>query len=313
MRQTADSVLMVRPSGFGFNPETAVDNAFQKRIDSSSLGISGSARAEFESMRRILECNGIRVLVWDEPESDALPDAIFPNNWVSFHQSGRVVVYPMYSPLRRRERNPGILEWVKAHGYGFSEIWDISSFEEKDRYLEGTGSLVCDHLNRIVYAAVSGRTHPDLVRIWAVEMGYDPVIFHTRSPDGVPVYHTNVVLSVGTTSALLCSEVIEDASERSMVLSALGNSGRTIVDLSISQVFSFAGNGLELTSNRGEQLLIVSERAYHSLDVYQRNQLAHHVRIIPIPLDVIESGGGSARCMMAELFGPNTGNTLKKG
>lgn len=292
---------MVRPSSFGFNPETAADNVFQQPVEGLS---AGHALAEFDALVSSLTSAGVVVEQWQEPPGSGCPDALFPNNWVSFAEDGRVVLYPMMAPSRRLERRPEAIRSLQQQGYSISAWTDLTAGESKGVYLEGTGSLVLDHIHRMAYASVSERTHPSMVEQWCEMMGYEPVLFHS-SMGGVPVYHTNVILSIGTTWAVLCPDAIAHAEERSLVCSALESTGRMVLHVTPEQVRSFAANILELADNEGGYLVACSGSAWRALTAGQRTALEHHARLVPAEIPTIERfGGGSVRCMLAEVFLP---------
>lgn len=245
-QQCADAVLMVRPWAFGFNAETAATNVFQRRSDESRGAAQTAARAEFEKLAQALASEGVEVCVVEDTPEPAKPDAVFPNNWLSFHEDGTLVLYPMHDASRRPERRQeGIDEAVRRLNFKVSHLLDLTHFEGEGLYLEGTGSLVLDHAERVAYACASPRTHPALVTEWAKEMRYEPVIFAAADAGGVPLYHTNVLMCIGERLVVLGTEAIA-AGDRERVLARLTASGREIIEIGQEEVARFAGNMLEL-------------------------------------------------------------------
>ncbi len=294
---------MIRPFRFGWNAETAVSNAFAEPSLAPADQLQAQARHEFEALRARLLQAGVDVTVFDDPPTPHTPDALFPNNWFSTHDDGTLVLYPMAAASRRAERRPALIAALRQ--LGFDRVIDLSHHELAGRFLEGTGSLVLDRRGRIAYAATSLRTHPQLVAEFARALGYRPLVFSTQLPQGQPVYHTNVVMSVGSTLAVVCLEAIADAEQRAQVRAALADSGRAILPISLAQLAAFAGNLLQLHSRDGHALWVMSSRAHAALTPDQRADLARDATIVHTPLPTIESvGGGSARCMLAELFLP---------
>lgn len=291
---------MVEPRGFGENPETALDNAFQSPVPhGEAAAMEARARAEFRALKEALESRGIGVEAF-APAGGAPPDSVFPNNWFSTHPTGRWVLYPMRAPSRRRERNSEILAWLRDR---YGEPVDLTGEEARGRFLEGTGSLVIDEPARVAYANTSSRTDGELVEVWAKRLGYRPVVFSAHDRDGRPVYHTNVVLTLGTGYAIVCAAAIEPREEQRAVLEELKGSGRVIVEIGLDQLHAFCANGLELENVEGQRILVLSERAWRALTPGQRASLERWVQVVRADLDTIEThGGGSARCMLAELW-----------
>lgn len=289
---------MIEPIGFRANPETAGDNAFQRPSDGSELAIEVAAREEFARLREALESRGIEV-VWRPASGDrGTPDAVFPNNWFTTHAGGTLVLYPMRAPSRRRERRAELVDMLRE---GYPDLVDLSGHELEDRFLEGTGSLVIDEAARIVYASESPRSDRRLVEAWAEQLDHDPVIFRAFDAEGRPIYHTNVVLSMGTGWAVVCVEAI-DPLDRSEVLATLAETGHDTIDITREQMRAFCGNVLELENDRGGKLVVMSDRAFHAFTDGQRTALAAHAELVHVDLTTIEThGGGSARCMLAEL------------
>jgi len=301
--QSTDSVLMVRPCRFYPNPETAADNAFQRRTEGDADELSTAARMEFDVAVATLRNSGVCVHVFDDTSDPAKPDAVFPNNWISTHHDGRVALFPMYSPLRRRERRNDIVDELRKR-YRVTEVIDYSIFESEASYLEGTGSLVLDHVNRIAYVSLSNRSTEKVIRRFAEDFGYEPVTFTSIGLDGKPIYHTNVMMCVGTDFALVGLSMIPNETERRRLQARLDASGKEIVELTADQVTNFAGNAIEVENRQGERLLVLSARAVPTFNERQRTMLGRHVRLVPLTLPTIELAGGSARCMIAEIYLP---------
>jgi hypothetical protein len=299
---------MVRPAAFGFNAETAATNSFQKPPEPQAGDAAAAARAEFEGLKRALESEGVRVVAADDNHVPVKPDAVFPNNWVSFHRCGTLVLYPMQAASRRLERRQEVIEQVvRETGFALRHLLDLTHFESAGRYLEGTGSLVLDHVNRVAYAAASPRTHPEVVAEWARELDFEPVIFNAVDRAGVPLYHTNVLLAIGERAVVIAAEAIA-AAERARVLARLAASGREIIDVGYPGMERFAGNMLELASwdeALGDcRVLVMSESARQALPPALYAQLSGTTdAVLAVPIPTIERlGGGSVRCMMAEVF-----------
>ena len=304
--QLASTVMMIRPVRFESNPLTAVSNRFQGRSDASADEQQAQALEEFEGLVTVLRDAGIDVIDIDDTREPHTPDAIFPNNWISMHADGRVVLYPMEAENRRTERRMDIVDRLdKEAGRVVTEVVDLSGHEADGHFLEGTGSMVLDRCNRIAYACISSRTHLDPLGDFAQRMGYEVVAFEAVDSNGVPIYHTNVLMNVGEALAVICDEAIPRADQRKAVLARLGETGHEVVSLSYAQLDAFAGNMLELRSDRGERVLAMSRQALDSLDEEQRAVLEANGRIVSAPIDNIESSaGGSVRCMLAEVHLP---------
>ena len=302
--------MMIRPVRFESNPMTAASNRFQGKTDSAPAEQQAAAAREFDALVSALCDAGVEVVVIDDTPEPHTPDSIFPNNWISMHADGRVVLYPMEAENRRTERRMDIVEHLdKTAGRQITELVDLSSHEGSGHYLEGTGSMVLDRANRIAYACVSTRTHLDPLGDFAQRMGYDVVAFEAVDSGGVPVYHTNVLMNVGEKVAVICAAAIPREDQREAVLARLRETGHEVVLLSYAQLDAFAGNMLELKNKDGECVLAMSQQAYDSLDEEQRAVLAANSRIISVAIDNIESSaGGSVRCMLAEIHLPLEGN-----
>ena len=306
-QQCAGAVLMIRPAAFDYNPQTALTNRMQQR---GGPGGQSQALAEFDSMVRALRSEGIAVCVVDDTPEPQKPDAVFPNNWVSFHADGTLVLYPMQAESRRRERRPEVIDAVTRQlGFKVSRTVDLTAHERSGRFLEGTGSLVLDRCNRIAYACLSPRTHPELVEEWARQLNYEAVTFEAFDPGGVPYYHTNVMMCIAARMAVVgtCAMAADD---RDRVIEKLRVTGRDVIEIQYDEIGQFAGNLLELASwdeALGDyQLLVMSDAARRSLrpEVYTRLS-ASTDSVLAVPVPTIERlGGGSVRCMIAEVFVP---------
>ena len=301
--QSTNSVLMIRPSRFYPNPETAIDNAFQSRASFNADALGAAARSEFDAAVQELRDAGVTVHLFQDTAEPEKPDAVFPNNWISTHHDGRVALFPMYSKLRRRERRHDIVEELR-NSYKVTEVIDYSSFEKQGCCLEGTGSLVLDHVNRIAYVSLSNRSNPKVIRRFADDFGYEAVAFTSMGRDSQPIYHTNVMMCVGSEFALVGLVMIPNKPERKQVGTRLEASGKEIVELSPEQVANFAGNAIELHDSTDAKLLVLSTRALRTLNKEQRTTLTRHARLVPLELPTIELGGGSARCMIATIHLP---------
>ncbi len=309
MRQTTDSILMIRPAAFRMNEQTAVNNYYQKVIDNlSPETVNQKAQEEFDAFVAKLRDAKIDVTVVNDEVSNNTPDSIFPNNWISFHQNGDVTLYPMFAENRRTERREDILDMLEDKGFTIENIIDYTSAEEDDIFLEGTGSLLLDRQNAKAYCALSPRADEELFIEFCEDFDYAPVIFEafqTVNGERKQIYHTNVMMCLGETFAVICADSIDDKKERKMVLDNLKGDGKEVILISEAQVNSFAGNMLEVKNTDGKRILVMSEAAYQSLKEEQIKKLEFHAEILHANLDIIEAcGGGSARCMMAEIFLP---------
>lgn len=304
--QLASRVLMIRPARFESNPLTAASNRFQGKSTASPDEQQEAALREFDGLVAALRDTGIEVVVVEDTPEPHTPDSIFPNNWISMHADGRVVLYPMEAENRRTERRSDIIEHLHdAIGLQVTEVVDLTAHEEAGHYLEGTGSMVLDRANRVAYACLSSRTHLDALGDFAQRMGYEVVAFDAVDSDGVPIYHTNVLMNVGEEVAVICDEAIPREDQREAVLARLRDTGHEVISLSYEQLNAFAGNMLELRNADGERVTAMSQRAYDSLSPGQRERLAANGRIVSAPIDNIElSAGGSVRCMLAEVHLP---------
>lgn len=305
MQQITDTILMIKPASFGFNEETAGNNHFQNASGKENYQeIQKEALVEFESMVGILEANGIRVVVIEDTLSPKKPDAIFPNNWFSTHQNGTIIQYPMFAENRRKERREDILKGLETE-FGFKKTYDFNYYEDDGQFLEGTGSMILDRVNRISYACLSLRTSVQILSKFAILMGYQAVHFAAKDQDGNDIYHTNVMMSVGQDIAIVCSDAIVEE-DRQRVLASLTKTGKTIIKISFDQMNKFAGNMLEAKNSLGQRFMVMSQTAHDSLKKDQIETISKFNQILSIPIGTIEKyGGGSVRCMMAEVFPPN--------
>ena len=307
--QNTSNLLMIRPVAFAMNAETAKDNHYQNQ----ESGISNSkaqqnALEEFDEFVNKLREIGVSVTVIEDTPEPPTPDSIFPNNWISFHETGMVVLYPMYAENRRTERREDVIEKLKSDGFKIREVLDYSASESENMFLEGTGSLVLDRENLIAYACISQRTDEYLLNDWAEQLGYTVVSFEAlQVVDGqlLPIYHTNVMMSVGQEIAILCADSIKNAQDRESVITSLEKTGKEIVYITEAQKSSFAGNMLQVVNETGENIMVMSTQAFESLSAEQIATIEKTNRILHSSLNTIETlGGGSARCMMAEVFVP---------
>jgi len=316
MKQTTNSILMIRPVAFRMNEQTAVNNYYQKVLDGlSHETVNAKAQQEFDTFVNKLRKVGVNVIVVEDTLEPNTPDSIFPNNWISFHENGDVALYPMFAENRRAERREDILDILEDEGFKINQIVDYTSAEEDNVFLEGTGSLLLDRENGKAYCALSPRADEEVMIEFCEDFELTPVIFEAfqtvNLPDGKAggerklIYHTNVMMCLGDTFAVICADCIDDKKERKMVLDSLRGDDKEIILITEEQVNNFAGNMLEVKGKNDKRFLVMSESAYKSLTKKQIAQLEAHVEIIHSSLDTIEAcGGGSARCMMAEIFLP---------
>ncbi len=300
-----DTVLMIRPRHFGFNEETAMNNRFQRNVgDRDKTQISEQALLEFEGMAETLRSAGIRVEIGEDTDDPVKPDAVFPNNWVTFHRDGSIMTYPMFSQKRRAERREDILHDI-AERYRLDKRYSLEFYEKEGMFLEGTGSMVLDRKEQWVYAALGPRTNVKVLDKFCLLKGYEKVIFHARDRANEDIYHTNVMMALGAGFAIVCLESIRDKEELKRIKQKLGQSELELIDITFDQMEAFAGNMLQLIDREGEAVLVLSSRALHALKQDQKNRIRTHTKMIHCPLETIETyGGGSARCMLAEIFYP---------
>ena len=302
-KQLASSVLMIRPHQFFSNPLTAQSNKFQGKSSLSGEQLHACALKEFDALVANLREVGVDVILFDDTPEPPTPDSVFPNNWVSFHTNGTVVLYPMEAKNRRTERREDIISSLKDN-YGFSvqQIVDLTHHESQERYLEGTGSMVLDHANKIAYACLSSRTNINVLHDFARKMDYSVTAFDAVDRLGSPIYHTNVMMSVGESLAIICDDSIQPKSQREKVLSSLNKTNHKILKITFEQMEAFAGNVLEVLSDTGEHLLLMSNQAMNSFSRQQIKLINAYARIIAVSINNIEnSAGGGVRCMMAEI------------
>lgn len=307
--QTTSNILMVRPANFGFNPETAANNFYQQKDKRDSQEINKLAQKEFDGFVGLLEEKGVNVLIVEDTQEPKKTDAIFPNNWFSTHEDGRLILYPMFSPNRRQERRKDIIEILMKKGYQISDIIDLTFFENDEQYLEGTGSLILDRVNKVAYACRSLRTHPVPLAYFGRIMEYEVVDFDANQVvNGVvsAIYHTNVMMHIGSEIAVVCLDSITLASEKLKVQEYLEKTGKKMIPITAKQKFQFAGNMLEVKNAEGGKLTVMSDAAYQSLGQVQVQTIQRYTDIAVPSIPTIEKlGGGSARCMMAEIFLPS--------
>ena len=298
--QTTSKILMVRPARFGFNEETAKNNYFQQKTEQEK--VAEKAMDEFDAFVSLLRSNDVDVIVIQDTEEPWTPDSIFPNNWFSSHISGELVLYPMFAENRRLERKPAVLDFLRRK-MNHTKLIDLTSWEDKGEFLEGTGSMIFDRDKRIAYCCRSPRSSEKVLQDFCSRMNFDAVVFDSFDKNGNLIYHTNVMMEVGTQVAVVCLKSIKDEKEREKVASRLTATGKIIVDISLDQVNHFAGNMLELKSRNGKPLMIMSAAARESLTPHQETIISTYNKILSPELNTIETnGGGSARCMIAEIF-----------
>ena len=300
--QTTSHILMIRPVNFGYNAETAVNNAFQ--VQSYEHNIQQMARQEFDDFVAILQDNGVDITVIEDTLIPHTPDSIFPNNWISFHSDGTLMLYPMFATNRRAERKKHVLERIQEK-FVVNKKVDLSNYEAKNEFLEGTGSMVLDRENRIAYACISPRTDEKVLTDFCTRMKYTPVVFNATDGNGYAIYHTNVLMCVADKYVVICLESVSDPLQNKLVAETIIDSKKKIIPITLHQVDHFAGNMLQVENKTGEKLLIMSTQAFESLTNGQVEELGTYNRIIHSPLTTIETnGGGSARCMMADVHLP---------
>ena len=294
---------MVRPANFGFNPETVASNTFQHSSESEdSAVIQLKARQEFDQFASMLISAGVEVIIVEDTVDPIKSDAVFPNNWFSTHSDGSLITYPMLSANRRLERRDDILDDLK-NNYGFSKQYHFEQYEEEGKFLEGTGSMILDRKHKIVYACISERTDVTIIDKWCILRGFRSCFFHASSSNGVAVYHTNVIMSLGEKFALICLDLIVDPDEKLAITKLFQETNKELIEISEAQMDHFAGNILQVENRMGDQIIIMSTAALKTFNKTQMETLKRHGKIISAPLNTIEKyGGGSARCMLAEIF-----------
>jgi len=307
MSQITDAILMIRPVAFRMNDETAINNYFQKQIEITNGDVNSHAQTEFDTMVEKLRAVGVTVIVEDDVLELDTPDSIFPNNWVSFHRNGTVGLYPMFAENRRRERREEIIDRLEAEGFQIEGFMDYTSAEEANVFLEGTGSILMDRVNQKAYCALSPRANEELFIEFCEDFECDPVVFtayQTWDGERVPIYHTNVMMALAENFAVICLDAIDDKAERKNVVKQLKHSGKEILDITEAQMYQFAGNMLQVRG-KDKKYMVMSDAAHKSLKEKQIATIEKHCEILSSDLTTIEAcGGGSARCMMAEVFLP---------
>lgn len=308
MRQITNNIMMIRPVNFRKNEQTAVNNYFMEDLDLQNQTINAKAQKEFDDFVKVLRSKGVNVIVVDDTIEPDTPDSIFPNNWVSFHDNGTVAVYPMFAENRRRERREDIFEILEERGFKINDVIDYTSAEEEGIFLEGTGSILKDRVNKKAYCALSERAHEDLFIEFCEDFDCFPVIFTANQTVGgkrLPIYHTNVMMAMAETFVVICLDTIDDKSERKEVIDHIKKDGREVITISEDQMHHFAGNMLQVLGADDKRFMVMSSAAYYSLHEEQLFAIKNHCEIIHSSLETIETcGGGSARCMMAEVFLP---------
>jgi hypothetical protein len=311
-KQTTNTILMIEPVSFGFNEQTAANNYFQQKDNTSHTDVQAKALAEFKLMVEILRRKGLGIVVVQDTPKPHTPDSIFPNNWVSFHHDGRVALYPMYAENRRAERRNDILTLLAHKGFQISNMIDYSAFEKQNRFLEGTGSMILDHVNQVAYAALSERTDKALFLQFCKDFDFEPVYFNANQTvhgKRLSIYHTNVMMCIGDRYAVVCLDTIDNKDERRAVVRSFTKTGKEIVEISENQMQCFACNMLQVENKEGKLFLAMSQSAFDSLSEQQIKQLVSYNELVPIAIPTIERyGGGSVRCMMAEVFNTKKGS-----
>ncbi|MEY4928244.1 MAG: hypothetical protein RI894_2682 [Bacteroidota bacterium] len=296
---------MVRPANFGYNAQTATNNSFQNSEGATNYEvIKAQAQAEFEGLATLLREAGVNVVIVEDSPHPIKPDAVFPNNWVSFHADGQVFLYPMYAENRRLERRHEVVESLNAK-FEVNNIIDLSLHEADNRFLEGTGSMIIDREHQVIYACISPRTNESLFYQYCDAIDYQPVAFRSVDRSGSDIYHTNVVMALGETFVVICMETVKNEPERELLYQCFEDTAKEVIEITLEQLEHFAGNMLQVRNTQGDTFLVMSEQAFKSLNSTQIAQITEHTTILQTPLYTIEMyGGGSARCMLAELFLP---------
>lgn len=306
-RQSTNTVVMVRPDHFGFNPQTAETNPFMhdpESLHETARDVRVRAQKEFDGMVTLLREHGVEVILLPTREDAMTPDAVFPNNWFSHHQNGTLVLYPMLTPNRRLERQQNLLvSLLQQRSIAVDDVIDLTSNEETDTILESTGSMVFDRVSKVAFAMASPRTNEVLFRKWCKTMGYESVYIVTPKSHFKEVYHTNLLMSIGTSFAVVCLDVIEDGAVKLQMKDLLRDLGKEVIEISLNQVYAFCGNILEVQSTTGDKKIVTSATAKEAFTTKQLEQLSKHGEIVAVSIPTIEKvGGGGARCMMAEVF-----------
>ena len=302
MKQTARNILMIRPASFGFNAETAANNVFQGSVTMSEQQVQRQAVQEFDGFVNLLRAHNIQVLVIEDTPQPPKPDAIFPNNWFCTLGDGTIATFPMFAANRRIEIRSDLIQNLKDN-FIVSAVEDWATYDADNRFLEGTGSMIIDHVNKIIYACLSPRTQLDLLQQFAAAHNYKTITFRATDNNGTDVYHTNVIMHIGESYAVVCLSSIRDEKERKKVVASLTNTKHHIIDITMQQVHNYAGNMLQVQSENENLYTILSQSAFDSLTENQKTQLSQHTTLLPVNISTIETvGGGSVRCMMAEIF-----------
>jgi len=302
MNQVATTILMIRPAAFGYNAETAANNVFQSQSKLSANDVQQKAEAEFDAFVEALRKKSIEVIVVQDTVDPIKPDAVFPNNWFCTLQDGTLAIFPMYAPNRRIEKRDDMLQ-ILAEQYATRDVEDWSEYEAESLFLEGTGSMIIDHEHKLIYACLSPRTNKAVLEKFAHAHGYRAITFYAKDENGVEVYHTNVIMHLGETYAIICLESITDEIERIAVSQLLISTGHEIIPITLKQVHAYAGNMLQVKNAKGKKFTILSKQANKALTKEQKDILKIHTNLLPIDINTIETiGGGSVRCMMAEIF-----------
>lgn len=302
MKQTSRTVLMIRPASFGFNSETAANNVFQDNVPMSEQQVQTLAVQEFDEFVNTLRAHKINVMIIEDAPQPPKPDAIFPNNWFCTLSDGTIATFPMFAANRRIEVRSDLLQKLKDD-FVVTATEDWTSYDNVNLFLEGTGSMIIDHINKIIYACLSPRTHLSLLQQFAEAHHYKAVTFHATDDNGTDVYHTNVIMHIGEGYAVICSSSIRDEKERNKVITSLTETAHDIIDITMPQVHRYAGNMLQVQSEDENLYTVLSQSAFDSLTESQKQQLSEHTKLLPVNIPTIETvGGGSVRCMMAEIF-----------
>ncbi|WP_298473234.1 citrulline utilization hydrolase CtlX [uncultured Maribacter sp.] len=308
MKQITNTILMVRPISFRMNEQTSINNYFQEKIDAEAVIVNKNAQKEFDDFVKVLKEKGVEVIVIEDTKIPDTPDSIFPNNWISFHADGTVGLYPMFAENRRNERREDILDALEKKGFIIENVMDYTSAEEDNIFLEGTGSLLLDRVNKKAYCALSDRAHEELIIEFCEDFDYLPVIFSSYQSvrdKRMLIYHTNVMMCLAEDFSVICLDSIDDKKERKNVIHHLKENGKEVISITEEQMHHFAGNMLQVLGGEGKRYLVMSSAAYNSLNKEQINSIEKYCEILHSSLETIETcGGGSARCMMAEVFLP---------
>jgi len=304
-QQTTSNILMIRPANFGFNEETADNNSFQTRAKVlSEEEVKIRAQREFDTMVEKLRTKGINVIVIEDTATPIKPDAVFPNNWITFHEDGTILTYPMYSAKRRNERRDDIVEQMMKD-FSVSNTYRLENYEQVNQILEGTGSMILDRVNKIAYACTSPRTNENLLNVFCEKLAYQKAVFQSVDANGEDIYHTNVMMALGENFVVIGLETIKDEEQKNMLLKLFKETNKEIIDITFEQILAFAGNMLQVKNNEGETFLVMSKQAFESLTDQQIEKIEQFTNIFYSDIEAIETiGGGSARCMIAEVFLP---------